>query len=191
MFTVVWQSSSWSQLEGGETFDGKKRIVTDVDSFYPCTIEAWIAPSTEREQWIVGSDVPSQYGIGLGIKNGGHPMVETIKGGMHSPDHKLPLKKVWSHLAAVFGEEETRLYLNGKLVGTCGPTETPKEESKFVIGNLGEKHQVQYFKGRLRSVRISKGELYDGAFEPEERLLEEASTLLKYPLKTGANSTKK
>jgi serine/threonine-protein kinase len=190
LFTLVWQSFSWSQLEGGEIFDGAKRIVTDIDSFYPCTVEAWIAPSTEKEQWIVGSDVPSQFGIGIGIKNGGHPMTETIRGGMHDPDTKIPLNE-WSHLATVFGEEQTRMYLNGKLVGTCPPTEGPTEPSKFVIGNLGEKHQTQYFTGRIREVRISKGELYDGAFEPEERLLEEASTLLKYPLKTGANSTKK
>ena len=176
MFTVVWQSSSWSQLEGGETFDGKKRIVTDVDSFYPCTIEAWIAPSTEKEQWIVGSDVPSQFGIGIGIKNGGHPMTETIRGGMHDPDTKILLNE-WSHLATVFGEEQTRMYLNGTLVGTCPPTEPPVGQSRFVVGNLGEKHQIQFFKGRIRSVRISKGEIYDGEFEPSEEFVNDKSTV--------------
>jgi serine/threonine protein kinase len=173
---LFWQSTDWTSLKGGEVFDGTKRIVTDVDSFFPCTIEAWVAPSTEKQQWIVGSDVPSQFGIGIGIKNGGHLMVETIKGGMHDPDSKIALDS-WSHLAAVFGEDETRMYLNGKLVGTCLLTEAPKVPSKFVIGNLGEKHQTQYFNGRIKSVRISKGEVYDGAFTPKQVLDQDDSTV--------------
>ena len=128
--------------------------------------------------------MPSQFGIGIGIKNGGHPMTETIRGGMHDPDTKIPLNK-WSHLATVFGEEQTRMYLNGKLVGTCPPTEAPQVKSPFVIGNLGEKHQTQYFTGRIREVRISKGERYSGVFTPKQVLDQDESIVVIYPSKSG------
>ena len=174
-----WQASNWSSLKGGEIFDGTKRIVTDVDSFAPCTIEAWIAPSNhDKQQWIVGSDIPSKFGIGIGIKQG-HPMLETIKGGVHDPDTVVPVGQ-WSHLAGVFGETETRLYLNGKLVATCPATQPPTEPTKFVVGNLGEKNRGQYFNGRIRSVRISKGEVYDGDFAPQHELQEDDSTVFVF-----------
>ena len=106
-------------------------------------------------------------------------MLKTIRGGMHDPDTILPLNK-WFHLAGVFGEKDTRLYLNGKLAGTCPATQQPVEQSKFVIGNLGENHGNQYFMGRVRSVRISIGELYDGAFKPQQDLPEDDSTVFTY-----------
>lgn len=175
----IWDSVDRKCLERGTLFDGTNRIVTDVDSFGPCTVEAWIVPNSHsKQQWIVGSDRPGQFGIGIGIKNG-HPMIETIRGGMHAPDTKIPLDQ-WSHLAGVFGANETRMYLNGKLVGTCPPTEAPMEASKFVIGNLGEKHQTQYFTGRIRSVRISKGERFSDTFTPKEFLDEDDSTVVSF-----------
>lgn len=39
----------------------------------------------------------------------------------------------WSHVAGVFSETETRLYLNGQLVAT-GPGSSNEDNPNFVIG---------------------------------------------------------
>jgi len=86
-------------------FDGTDRIITPVESFYPCTLEAWIsADDLSREQFVIGSDTPSFWGIGIGVKKS-NPMVETIKGGFHPPNIEFRLGEL-THLAAVFGETE-------------------------------------------------------------------------------------
>ena len=37
-----------------------------------------------------------------------------------------------------------------------------------MIGNVGENNHLDYYKGQVRSVRISSGERYGGNFEPGE-----------------------
>jgi predicted Ser/Thr protein kinase len=93
-------------------FDGNSRIVTPVEPFLPCTLEAWVRPTGDRrEQFVVGGDVPNFYGLGLGI-NDNRPCVETIRGGFHA-DRLIPTGR-WTHLAAVFTPDETKLYFNGQ-----------------------------------------------------------------------------
>ena len=161
-------------------FDGTDRIITPVESFYPCTLEAWIsAEDLSREQFVIGSDTPSFWGIGIGVKKS-NPMVETIKGGFHPPNIEFKLGEL-THLAAVFGETETRLYLDGKQVRVGPPTERPARHSVFVIGNLGQQHETHYFRGRIRSVKISSGQLYtEKNFTPDETLTSDAGTLVLY-----------
>ena len=159
-----------SKIEGGIVFDGTRRIVTPLANFAPVTIEAWIAPistSNVEDQFVVGSDVPGHYGIGIGIKTNGHPMVETVRGGAHSTRYRFHADR-WSHLAAVYGSEQTRLYLNGKLVTTCDPTKQPEVQSPFVIGSLGFNQGNMCFQGKLKSVRISKGMRFKDEFIPDE-----------------------
>lgn len=51
-------------------FDGHTRIVTDVNRTLPVTLEAWINPDQykdENSQFIIGSDIPGKYGLGLAI----------------------------------------------------------------------------------------------------------------------------
>ncbi|WP_442508361.1 protein kinase domain-containing protein [Novipirellula sp. SH528] len=158
-------------VQGGITFDGTRRIVTPVmNSTIPITIEAWVAPSdvdNSEIQFIVGSDVPGHYGIGMGVGKGGHPMAETVRGGADATRYHFPTNR-WSHLAVVFGSDETRVYLNGKLVATCDPTNQPEVESQFVIGNLGKDQGNMCFTGKLRAVRITSGETFEGEFLPDE-----------------------
>ncbi|PHQ34825.1 protein kinase domain-containing protein [Rhodopirellula bahusiensis] len=158
-------------VEGGIMFDGIRRILTPVmNSTLPLTIEAWIAPSdvnNSENQFIVGSDVPGHFGIGMGIGKGGHPMAETVRGGIDATRFRLSTNR-WSHLAAVFASDETRIYLDGKLAATCEATNVPEVESPFVIGNLGEQQGNMRFTGKLRSVRISSGEKFKGEFISDE-----------------------
>lgn len=82
----------------------------------------------------------------------------------------------WSHIAGVFTSTETRLYLNGTLVGT-GPGSTDGE-THFVIGNVGEDNLLDYFRGVIRAARITDGQRYEQDFEPPEVFDDDADTLL-------------
>ncbi len=150
---------------GTFTFDGTNRIVTPLESFAPCTLEVWIRTTGESsEQFIIGSDVPNFYGIGFGIKNNA-PIVETIRGGFDIDKPITPGE--WTHLAAVYGPNETTLFLNGKKIGVGPATALPSRPTHFVIGNVGEDHSNMFFHGQIRCLRISRGERYSADFEPE------------------------
>jgi RIO-like serine/threonine protein kinase len=55
--------------EGVLVFDGQSRIVTPLERFAPCTLEAWVKPKAypERDsQFFIGSDIPTKHGMSLG-----------------------------------------------------------------------------------------------------------------------------
>ena len=81
-------------------------------------------------------------------------------------DRTVPLRE-WSHVAAVFGEAETLLYLNGERVHV-GPKSEPVGGTKFVIGCAGDANRIDHFRGWVRAVRISPGERYTSGFRPPE-----------------------
>jgi len=152
--------------DGVLNFNGDNRILTPVVSFSPCTLEAWVRTAGDsRDQFIVGSDVPNFYGIGLAVNNN-FPTAETIRGGFHIEKVVPPGK--WTHLAAVFGPEETTLFMDGKKIGVGPPTQPPTRKTRFVIGNVGEDHNKMFFRGKVRSIRISAGERYKDDFTPDE-----------------------
>lgn len=165
--------------DGVMHFDGQTRIVTTLERFAPCTVEAWLWPEEYRDtgtQAVIGSDIPTKYGISLGV-TGVVPFVEIVPG-LLKGTQAVPLKK-WSHLAGVFGERETRLYLNGKLVASGTATKV-EGGTKFVVGNIGLDNPIDYFKGKLRAVRVSKGERYGAGFTPADHLTPDAMTVLLY-----------
>lgn len=151
--------------QGTFFFDGKSRIVTPLMSFAPCTLEAWVrTTSNKSEQFIIGSDIPHNFGIGFGVKNN-DPIVETIRGGF---DIDKPITPgVWTHLAAVFGPKETNLFMDGQKIGVGPATQPPSRPTHFVIGNVGEDHNRLFFHGQIRCLRISRGERYSDDFQPE------------------------
>lgn len=163
--------------DGVMHFDGRTRIVTEVERTLPVTIEAWVKPDPykgEDCQFVIGSDVSGKYGFGLAIC-GSQLSAEYISGMINSDASVVPGE--WSHIAGVFTESDTRLYLHGKLVAT-GPGSTEGVPSKFVIGNVGQNNLLYYYQGQIRSVRISVGERYGDQFEPNAELDSEESTLL-------------
>ena len=159
--------------EGALVFDGHHRIVTPLVSFAPCTLEAWIRATGEKsEQFIIGSDVPNFYGIGFGVKNNG-PIVETIRGGFDIERPITPGK--WTHLAAVYGPEETILFMNGKKIGVGPATQHPSRQTHFVIGNVGEDHDRLFFHGQIRCLRISRDERYSADFVPDSSFAQDTA----------------
>lgn len=159
-------------------FDGRTRIVTEVERTLPCTTEAWIKPddyTSENCQFVIGSDISGKYGIGFGMC-GSQFSAEYIDGMINSPASVVPGE--WSHVCGVFTNSQTRLYVNGKLVAT-GPGSGEGIPAKFVIGNVGENNLLYFFRGQIRSVRISEGERYDRVrFDPPSELVSDESTLL-------------
>jgi hypothetical protein len=159
-------------------FDGRTRIVTEVKRTLPVTVETWVRPNSytgENCQFVVGSDISGKYGIGLGIC-GSQLSAERIDGMINSPASVVPGE--WSHVCGVFTSSQTRLYLNGKLVAT-GPGSAEGVPAKFVIGNVGEDNLLYYYRGQVRSVRISEGEQYSGErFDPPFELVGDESALL-------------
>jgi len=158
-----------STVEGVFVFDGSNRILTPLERFAPVTLEAWVRP-TEYDQggshFVVGSDIPSRGGSSL-VVNTSVLMAEYVYGEALIPsDQVVPLNQ-WSHVAVVFAVDATRLYFNGRLIGT-GPATKPLGVTNFVVGGPGIHNQRHNFKGQIRSVRISKGERYSDDFTPEE-----------------------
>jgi len=149
-------------------FDGMTRLITPLEREFPVTLEAWVYPEKyeNRCHFIVGSDVPSHYGLGLGIC-GVLLSAEYVKGILTS-QATVPICQ-WSHLGVVFSASETRLYLNGKLV-EIGPASEDVDGSHFVIGNVGENNPIDFFIGQIRQVRICRGEVYTEDFVPQEDL---------------------
>jgi hypothetical protein len=155
------------KIQGAFFFDGKTRIVTPVERAMPITLEAWVRPGeyTERNcEFVIGSDIPTEYGIGLSICEA-ILAAEYMDGSIYSKQ-VVPLNE-WSHVAVVFGQADTRLYFNGKLVKT-GPATKKAGGTTFVIGNVGRDNPINFFRGNVRSVRITKGERYTEDFLPSE-----------------------
>jgi hypothetical protein len=172
--TTERQPSGEATHEAGVlVFDGSSRIVTPLERFAPVTLEAWVQPKfypRQDCQFVIGSDIPTKHGIGLAMCEA-LLSAEYIAGMVHS-EGAIPLDG-WSHVAVVFGDNETRLYLNGHRVG-AGPATKAEGGTTFVVGNVGRSNPINFWVGKVRAVRVSKGERYAGDFVPEEKFKKDA-----------------
>jgi eukaryotic-like serine/threonine-protein kinase len=172
-------------------FDGNTRIVTKLKSFYPCTLECWCRieeyDSKVSPQAIIGSDLPTKHGLSMGIST--HvPFAETVDQTFFAP--KSVQVKSWIHLAVVFSESETRIYLDGEQQ-LIGPPTKPHGDVVFVVGNIGLDNPLCYFHGQVRSIRISRGEEYTADFTPDEDLMAKEATELLYTSESIAGDSAK
>jgi hypothetical protein len=176
--------------DGSLRFDGRTRIITKLERFAPVTLEAWVYPEAYEKndfQFLIGSDMPTHYGIGLAVC-GSIVAGEYIPGNIYSD--KVVMPKQWSHLAAVFGERDTRLYINGKLAAK-GPATKNVGGTEFVVGNLGKNNPIHFYSGQMRAVRISKGERYTADFEPDADIQADDAAILIYSAKSVDGNTVK
>jgi serine/threonine protein kinase len=159
-------------------FIGGAAIHSPVERFAPCTLEAWVRPDEYREgcQFIIGSDVPGEFGIGIGIC--GENLTYKYLSGLEVSKTPVPLRR-WSHVAAVFGKSDTKLFLNGQLVWT-GPATRNEGGTNFVVGRVGEISMIDEYHGFIRSVRISRRARYSAAFIPEDSFKPDDTSVLIY-----------
>ena len=175
----LWPRKGVVAHEAGSIhFDGEHRIVTPVDRFMPSTLEAWVKPEDlVGTQFFVSSDSYGEYGLGLGV-HGGFPHITYLRAG--DVGRLAMILGKWSHLAAVFGPNESRLYLDGKRVWTGPASEMYGEGIPYVVGGIGLDSRFFQFKGAMKVVRISEGERYVADFTPEEDLEPDGATVLLY-----------
>ncbi len=186
---LSWRTAHGFVEDGSLHFDGHTRIITKLERFAPVTLEAWVCPEPYEKndfQFLIGSDIPSHNGIGLGIC-GAVIAAEYIHGSPIFGD-KPVMPKQWSHLAAVFGKNDTRLYINGKLAVKGRATEAVGG-TEFVVGNIGKDNPIHFFNGQLRSLRISKGERYTADFEPAADFPPDDAAVLIYSAKSVEGNT--
>jgi serine/threonine protein kinase len=172
--------AAMQQTPGVFSFAGNY-IETPVDRFSPVTLEAWIYPTSLPPSgcFVIGSDIRGHNGIGLALY--GQQLAYEYLTGFEASDSMVPLKE-WTHVAAVFGDAETRLYQNGTLVYT-GPATQPDGGTPFVVGRIGATNPDLVFVGQMRCVRISKGERYKADFTPTDSFTPDDSTVLLYDAK--------
>ena len=159
--------------KGVFVFNGTNRIITPLERFAPVTLEAWIKPQfhpNQSCQFCIGSDIPTKFGIGMAMCEA-ILSAEIISGPVINSGGAIRLKR-WTHVAVVFSEMDTRLYVDGKKVTTGPPTENVGG-TPFVIGNVGEGNPINYFIGKMRSIRISRGERFQDDFVPDERFVKD------------------
>jgi hypothetical protein len=160
--------------EGVLVFDGQSRIVTPLERFSPCTLEAWVKPKAypvRDSQFFIGSDVPTKHGLSLGMSEA--VLCAEYVAGVTFTEAAIPLNR-WSHVAAVFGETETRLYLDGRQVGV-GPPTKPVGGAVFVVGNVGKGNPINYFVGGVRTLRITRGQRFVADFVPDEAFVKDGA----------------
>jgi len=79
----------------------------------------------------------------------------------------------------VFGESDTKLFLNGQRVWT-GPATRNEGGTNFVVGRVGETNLIDEYHGFIRCVRISRGARYSESFSPEDSFTADETTVLIY-----------
>ncbi len=197
----------------GFYFDGEHRIVTPIRRSLPTTVEAWVKPQQQQmSAYFVGSGVRDELGLSIGTINSQF-VGQRVRGALIT--RAVVEMGEWTHLAAVFGESETRLYANGKLVesgatdlssigqpmvfsdgelveaGGVSKGSAPKrdEDAPFVIGGIGIKNRMFQFVGEIRAVRMSNVERFKRDFVPDEIFEPDSkssdSTVLIYDKRSG------
>jgi len=159
-------------------FIGGAAIHTPVERFAPCTLEAWVRPNEYKDgcQFIIGSDVSGEFGIGIGIC--GENLAYEYLPGLEVSETPVTVRS-WSHVAAVFDDGETKLFLNGQHVWT-GPATKVEGGTNFVVGRVGETNLSDEYHGYIRCVRISRGTRYSASFSPEDVFKPDDTTVLIY-----------
>jgi hypothetical protein len=69
------------------------------------------------------------------------------------------------------------VFYNGKVAGRGSPTAN-EGGTPFVVGNAGRDNPEHFFVGRMRCVRISRGERYAGEFTPAETFQPDGTAVL-------------
>lgn len=153
-------------------FEGGAVIETPVKTFLPCTLEAWVLPKTsDGIRHIIGS--PS-----LSLTLQGFDLAPEGFTGHETGDAEVEAGR-WTHVAAVFTEGGTFLFVDGKKVWNAAAC-TPNPDERFLIGGSSTTSISEQFLGQIRSVRISRGSRFSENFIPDHEFGTDDETVLIY-----------
>ncbi len=149
----------------------------------PLTLECWFqAESFADRVGLLAKTESSDYGF---FVNNGIPGFYIHLDGRYSEVIAgKPLLEVgaWHHLAGVYDGAETRLYLDGKLIGLMmrSGTRRTNDLPLYIGADVGSRGEaVSFFHGSIDGVRLSTVARYQGrVFEPQRRHTADDSTAL-------------
>lgn len=153
-------------------FEGGAVIETPLKPFRPCTIEAWVLPrNSEGVQQIIGSS-------SLALTLRGSDLAPEGFSGFETGNPEVQAGR-WTHVAGVFTEEGTFLYVNGTKVWNSAAYK-PEEDHSFLIGGGSTINVSEQFLGQIRCVRISRGERFSKSYSPDHDFASDEATVLIY-----------
>jgi len=163
---------------------GSDRSLSVVRNF---SIEAWVWPAVEKEQWIVAKQ--GSYGLGL---VDGNPVFTTADDQRYQMEDVTIPTATWTHLAVVLDRQNTlSVYVNGELADTYeGATSARPSQSTVKIGVLDPESESGFWEGLLAEVRIWNTTLLPAEIQQRlgDRLLGRENGLVGYwPLSSLAN----
>jgi hypothetical protein len=163
---------------------GSDRSLSFVRNF---SIEAWVWPAAEKEQWIVAKQ--GSYGLGL---VDGNPVFTTADGQRYQMEDVTIPTETWTHLAVVLDRQNTlSFYVNGELADTYeGATSARPSQSTVKLGVLDPESESGFWEGLLAEVRIWNTTLLPAEIQQRlgDRLLGRENGLVGYwPLSSLAN----
>jgi hypothetical protein len=149
----------------------------------PLTLECWLRGASFGDRvGLLAKTENSEYGFFL---NGGVPAFYIHLGGRYvEATASEPLLEVgrWHHLAGVFDGEETRLYLDGKLVAAVERSGKRRRNDfpLYVGADVDPRgNPMSFFHGEIDAVRLSTSARYTGeTFEPVRRPAPDDATVL-------------
>jgi len=148
----------------------------------PLTLECWMqADSFSRRTGLLAKTENSDYGF---FVNDGRPTFSVHVGGAYAeagPDDPLLEPGRWYHLAGVFDGRETRLYVDGKLVGSAERSGSRRTNALplYIGADVdGRGNPTSPFDGRIDEVRLSTVARYSADFTPQRRLEADDQTAL-------------
>ncbi|QDZ19127.1 concanavalin A-like lectin/glucanase [Chloropicon primus] len=124
----------------------------------PFTIEVWVKPVTGENHLAIVSKYNrgkwGQYFLKL-VPSGGVFFHREVAPWGQESDHELPLH-VFSHVAAVYGGKEAKIYLNGTLVKSQAEgAQDNNNETPVLFGAMYEKGApIDFFDGELDEIRF-------------------------------------
>lgn len=180
-------------------FNGKSQVIIPklrYDGDHPITLEAWVKPTAQNENYIRASIVANLQLSGVGIHHSGNRWLFHVNEGRksnagyastYSNERAEADKPV--HVAGVYDGTNVLFFVNGKRQEAVNKTTLPHVASPhdFMIGadpdGKGLPHQ--FFKGVIDEVRISKVARYNEDFEPVNRFQPDKDTLVLYHFDEG------
>jgi serine/threonine protein kinase len=152
-------------------FEGGAIIETPVIHFIPSTLEAWVLPmNSEGVQHIIGSS-------SLSLMLHGFDLAPEDFSGIETGDPEVGSGR-WTHVAGVFTDEGTYLFVNGRKVWNSSACKL--NDASFLIGGVSTTNPTDQFRGQIRCVRISRGERFKNSFTPDHDFAADKSTVLIY-----------
>lgn len=169
-------SGSAVDLDGSGSY---VRVDGDLGTPDELTLEMWFMPTAYEGGWSYLADGRQAAGSWWFADNGSI----CFDGARCAP---RPTLNEWHHVAVTATATETRIFLDGNLIGTWSATSR-------VLGDrlvIGARHSLdEVFRGAIDEVRISDSVRYAGPFTPAARHEVDSSTLLLLHLDEASGAT--